>query len=86
MPIFKGKGMIAVESIDIDLGDYVYIATMPAGRKGHTYRVIDNNVLDVPSYQHKILVECVTGPDAGLKFTVTPANFLTRYERKDHGS
>jgi len=31
-------------------------------------------VIDVPSYQEKVLVEALTGPDAGVMFTCSPAN------------
>ena len=62
-------------------GLYVYLNAIPAGCQGHQYRV-HRMVLDVPSYQHKVLVECLSGKDTGLWFVCSPANFEKRY-RKD---
>lgn len=59
---------------------YRYLLDMPAGCKGGIYRV-ERFVLDVPSYQEKILVHCVEGKDKGLWFTCAPWNFALRYER-----
>lgn len=57
---------------------YEYIKESPKGCKGCLYRVL-KFILDVPSYQQKVLVEALTGPDRGLWFTCTPANFSLRY-------
>lgn len=58
---------------------YRYLPEMPKGCQGALYRV-HAFVLDVPSYQEKVLVEAVNGVDRGLWFVVTPANFAERYE------
>lgn len=42
-------------------------------------RVLTTNVEDVPSYQQKVLLRCLTGPKAGMLRTVTPAHFACRY-------
>lgn len=57
---------------------YEYTCHQPSGRFGAKYRV-DRFIQDVPSYQWKVLVECLTGPDAGIWFTVSPSNFSYRY-------
>lgn len=57
---------------------YRYTCDLPRGCKDALYRV-DRFVLDVPSYQQKVLVECLTVRDAGLWFTTTCANFAVRY-------
>lgn len=62
-----------------DLGD------LPRGCKGGIYRV-ERFILDVPSYQQKVLVTCVEGQDAGLWFICTLANFAMRYERVEDNS
>jgi hypothetical protein len=58
--------------------DYLYACDYPAGRRGHVYTPV-SFVLDVPSYQQKVLVRCKSGPDRGLRFVVTPSNFSYRY-------
>lgn len=58
---------------------YIYATGFPVSRHGFRYRPLCE-VLDVPSYQTKILVEALSGPDQGLKFTCTPENFSRRYE------
>lgn len=70
-----------LDSIEIG-AVYRYIRQLPTGCQGALYRV-HREVLDVPSYQRKLLVEALTGPDRGLWFTCTPANFRVRYERSD---
>jgi hypothetical protein len=60
-------------------GKYRYLSRIPAGCQGHTYRLIAP-VLDVPSMQRKVLVEALTGPDAGELFVCTVDNFTRRYE------
>ncbi len=57
---------------------YVYVGT-DNRYKGHLYRV-HRHVIDVPVYDTKVLVEPLTGPDAGQWFVVSPANFAMRYE------
>lgn len=59
--------------------DYIYTAELPSGCKGQRYRVLDF-VLDVPSYQQKVLVKALTGKDKGLRFTCTEMNFARRYK------
>ncbi len=58
---------------------YRYLCDHPSNCKGHLYRVL-SEVLDVPSYQKKVLVLAVSGPDEGLLFTCSLANFAVRYE------
>jgi hypothetical protein len=65
----------------ITLGVYVYLPEWPAGCQGCRYEVLDVDVVDVPTYQEKILVLALEGPDRGLKFTVSPDNFARRYRR-----
>lgn len=70
-------------------GLYRYICKLPiyddAGKPhscyGRLYEVIDSDVIDVPSYQRKILMRALDGPDQGLRFTITPSNFSYRYEQ-----
>lgn len=57
---------------------YVYAKELPNDCKGEYYRLWFE-ILDVPSYQKKYLVEALTGRDKGLWFTCTPANFMMRY-------
>lgn len=59
--------------------DYLYTGDLPKGCRGQRYHV-HGFVLDVPSYQEKVLVEALTGRDRGLWFTCSPANFAQRYE------
>ncbi len=63
----------------IEGGLYTYVRGIPECCHGERYR-LHRRVLDVPSYQHKVLVEALTGPDKGLWFTCTLDNFSTRYE------
>ena len=62
----------------VEGGLYEYRAAHPEGCAGCLYR-LHRIVLDVPSYQHKVLVEALTGHDAGLWFVCSVANFCTRY-------
>lgn len=62
--------------------EYIYAGEEPKGCKGHRYRVV-RFVLDVPTYQRKVLVECLSGADKGVWFVVSPANFSSRYEAVD---
>lgn len=57
--------------------EYTYHG-LPLNCQGHRYQVLAL-VLDVPSYQQKVLVQALSGPDEGLLFVCSPANFSTRY-------
>ncbi len=61
-------------------GVYEYIIDYPKGCKGGLYR-IEGFIKDVPSYQDKVLVRCVQGKDAGMRFVVSEQNFAIRYKR-----
>ena len=61
---------------------YIYKGSAPKYAIGHRYQVVDF-VLDVPTYQRKVLVKALTGPDKGLLFTCTLSNFLVRYTPDD---
>lgn len=54
--------------------DYRYHGQFPPECQGASYHC-HRFILDVPSYQWKLLMEALDGPDAGLWFTCTPANF-----------
>lgn len=69
-----GPGFVITEG-----AEYLYQPDKPEGCQGHRYKVV-KFVLDVPSYQEKVLVVAVTGVDAGLWFTVSPAHFASRYK------
>lgn len=58
--------------------DYVYTADIPKDCKGYLYHA-HRFIQDVPSYQRKVLVECLNGPDQGLWFCCSEWNFSTRY-------
>lgn len=60
-------------------GDYVYTGEFPKGCAGQLYRM-HRRILDVPSYQHKCLVEALSGKDAGLWFCCSLHNFSIRYQ------
>jgi hypothetical protein len=63
----------------IRAGDvYLYTGAEPVACRGHRY-LVAGFVVDVPVYLEKVLVEALSGPDTGLRFTVSPANFATRY-------
>lgn len=62
--------------------EYTYIAEQPKPCQGHRYRVL-RVVLAVPAYQEQLLVEALTGPDRGLWFTCSPANFSSRYKEAE---
>jgi hypothetical protein len=64
-------------------GDYVYTKDIPRGCQGKRYR-LHRIIMDVPTYQRKLLLEALEGPDEGLWFTVTKANFETRYKLADN--
>jgi len=59
-------------------GDWIYHNELPAGCKGDRYR-LHRFILAVPVYQWQCLVQCLTGKDAGLWFSCSPANFSVRY-------
>jgi hypothetical protein len=60
--------------------DYIYTSGVPAGCAGHRYRPVQF-VEDVPSYQQRVLVKCLSGPDRGKWFVCSPANFAIRYQK-----
>lgn len=61
---------------------YVYTSALPVGCQGGLYRVIDF-LIDVPTYQPRVLVRCLAGKDAGLRFCTTEMNFARRYQPAD---
>lgn len=67
----------------VEGGVYAYMCGIPRGVYGEKYRVVKNHVLDVPSYQYKVMVEALTGRDKGKVFVCTPANFVHRYKPVD---
>lgn len=70
---------MAMEPVTIREGsEYLYQCGFPTGCAGGRYKV-HKFVLDVPSYQHKVLVECLEGKDKGLWFVCSLANFSYRY-------
>ena len=60
-------------------GDYIYTGEWPRGCAGQRYRV-HRRVLYVPVNQVHVLVEALTGSDAGLWFTCALDNFAHRYK------
>ena len=58
--------------------DYTYIGAYPTSCHGHKYRLV-RFVVDVPSYQKKVLVEGLTGPDMGAFFVLSEAAFAVRF-------
>lgn len=77
----KGVGVLgmAIDYRIVEGATYVYEADLPPGCKGGHYKAV-RFIKDVPSYQTKVLVECLSGKDRGLWFTCTPANFAQRYK------
>lgn len=72
--------MDAIEQCRIAEGSlWTYTPAWPEGCQGKLYRVL-RFVPDVPSYQRKVLIEAIDGPDAGLWFTASLANFALRYQ------
>jgi len=63
-------------------GVYLYCSAIPPGCKGHAYH-LHGFVLDIPSRQQKVLVECLSGPDKGLLFVCSRENFRLRYKPRD---
>jgi len=68
----------------VEGGLYVYAAAQPDWATCQQYRVV-KFVVDVPSYQHKVLVEALTGKDRGLWFVTTFENFRVRYQPHEVG-
>ncbi len=62
----------------VEGGIYVYENRIPVTALGHFYKV-HKFVMDVPSYQPKVLVEALSGKDRGLWFVCSINNFLVRY-------
>lgn len=58
---------------------YRFVHREPADCQGEHYRAV-RLVTDVPSYQPKVLVEGVSGPDAGKWYVVSLAGFATRFQ------
>lgn len=72
-------GVAVIESKEIVTGAvYEYTAASPEGCRGKHYYA-HRIVLDVPSYQRKVLVEALDGPNEGLWFTCSVMNFARRY-------
>lgn len=63
----------------LDGAVYRYTKELPLGCGGELYEVV-RMILDVPSYQWKVLCRALTGRDRGLWFSCTPSNFAERYE------
>lgn len=59
---------------------YIYTGLFPKGAAGHRYK-LHRLVLDVPSYQRKVLVEALSGKDKGLWFVCSINNFSRRYRQ-----
>lgn len=59
--------------------EYVYTGTYPSNCAGQRYRLV-RFVIDLPSYQQKVLVEGVTGPDRGKAFVLSEAVFANKFE------
>jgi hypothetical protein len=57
---------------------YLYQSQIPANRFGHRYQV-KRFVMDVPSYQRKVVFEALTGPDQGNWYCCSEQNFAKRY-------
>lgn len=58
---------------------YRYKGPYPVKCIGALYR-LNLAILDVPSFQTKLFVTAITGPDESLDFCCTISNFTTRYE------
>jgi hypothetical protein len=63
----------------VEGGEYVYTGTYPANCAGQRYK-LTRFVIDLPSYQRKVLVEGMTGPDKGEAFVVSEATFANKFE------
>lgn len=59
-------------------GDYIFIASKPEDCHGHLYRA-HAMAKDIPSYQQKVIVEGITGPDAGDWWSCSLAIFLNKF-------
>lgn len=67
------------------MGSVIRVGSEYNSRKdpdGGVYRV-DGFILDIPAYQEKILVRCISGVDKGLWFSCSPANFVTRFIQRN---
>lgn len=60
-------------------GIYVYRGNYPENCVGCKYRVIASKVLDIPSYQHKVVVRGLDGPDKDRSFSCTVSYFWARF-------
>lgn len=58
---------------------YRYTQGFPINCHGHLYVPL-RMIKDVPTYQQKVLVEALTGPDKGELFVCSVNNFKIRYE------
>lgn len=64
--------------------EYIFTSAVPAGRKGHKYRVLGlTRNATVRVQQLLVLVECLSGPDEGMQFVVTQWNMAIRYRLAD---
>ena len=59
-------------------GHYVYTASYPPHATGQRY-LVRQFIQDVPSYQPRILIQCMSGKDKGILFVSTFNNFRIRY-------
>lgn len=60
--------------------NYIYTGDYPKHAHNQLYR-FHRLVLDVPTYQWKLLCEALTGNDKGLWFSCTINNFVHRYQK-----
>lgn len=75
----ESHGNVEMACALIQGGEYVYTANYPEKCHGHRYR-LSQFVTDVPSYQHKVLVQGLTGPDTGLYFTMAEGMFAAKFD------
>lgn len=59
--------------------EYTYASPHPISCHGHRYRLL-RFVVDIPSYQKKVLVEGLTGPDIGAFFVLSEVTFAVRFD------
>jgi hypothetical protein len=76
--VFANESALMAESDLIEGWEYIYARDLPRGCKGQRYR-LHREVVHVPTYQHLVLVEALTGWDKGLWFVCSVSNFLVRY-------
>ena len=73
--------MTAVSMVNVTPGDqYVYTNASPVDCKGKRYEVLCVAV-DVPTYQVKVVVRGINGPDAGMCYVVSESRFVLMFER-----